>query len=106
MPIDPLDQQLVEAVLTRPRRGRAELEVDGRVVRLSTIEIPPLAPGTTGLSSGAPLGALLDLPRGESVVGLTTLDESGALALATANGVVKRHVTHRDMAAEAKGRRK
>ncbi len=26
MPIDPLDQQLVEAVLTRPRRGRAELE--------------------------------------------------------------------------------
>src|SRR5262245_546190 len=26
MPIDPLDQQLVEAVLTRPRRGRADLE--------------------------------------------------------------------------------
>jgi RNA polymerase primary sigma factor len=26
MPIDPLDQQLVEAVLTRPRRGRAEME--------------------------------------------------------------------------------
>ncbi|HSO30061.1 MAG TPA: RNA polymerase sigma factor RpoD [Candidatus Sulfomarinibacteraceae bacterium] len=26
MPIDPLDQQLVEAVLTRPRRARAELE--------------------------------------------------------------------------------
>ena len=26
MPIDPLDQRLVEAVLTRPRRGRAELE--------------------------------------------------------------------------------
>src|SRR4029078_3419342 len=26
MPIDPLDQQLVEAVLTRPRRGKAELE--------------------------------------------------------------------------------
>ena len=26
MPIDPLDQQLVEAVLTRPLRGRAEME--------------------------------------------------------------------------------
>src|SRR5829696_6226326 len=26
MPIDPLDQQLVEAVLTRPRRGKADLE--------------------------------------------------------------------------------
>ncbi len=26
MPIDPLDQQLVEAVLSRPRRGRAEVE--------------------------------------------------------------------------------
>src|SRR4029079_7753737 len=26
MPIDPLDQQLVQAVLTRPRRGKADLE--------------------------------------------------------------------------------
>jgi len=26
MPIDPLDQQLVEAVLSRPRRGKADLE--------------------------------------------------------------------------------
>ena len=26
MPIDPLDQQLVEAVLTRPRRAKADLE--------------------------------------------------------------------------------
>ena len=26
MPVDPLDQQLVEAVLTRPRRGKADLE--------------------------------------------------------------------------------
>ena len=26
MPIDPLDQQLVEAVLSRPRRAKADLE--------------------------------------------------------------------------------
>src|SRR5258708_34336864 len=26
MPVDPLDQQLVEAVLTRPRRAKADLE--------------------------------------------------------------------------------
>ena len=26
MPADPLDKQLVEAVLSRPRRGKAELE--------------------------------------------------------------------------------
>ena len=26
MPVDPLDQQLVEAVLTRPRRGKADME--------------------------------------------------------------------------------
>ena len=84
---------VITAVVPSTTRGDVGVVTSaGRVVRLSTIEIPPLAPGTTGLSSGAPLGALLDLPRGESVVGLTTLDESGALALATANGVVKRVV--------------
>jgi DNA gyrase subunit A len=44
------------------------------------------------LSAGAPLGAFVDLPAGESPVCLTTLDESGSLALATAGGVVKRVV--------------
>jgi DNA gyrase subunit A len=60
------------------------------MIRVNVLEIPSLAPGATGLSSGAPLGALVDLERGERAVGLTTLDEDGAVALATAYGMVKR----------------
>lgn len=62
----------------------------GRLVRVHTLDIPRLSPGSTGLSSGAPLGALVDLPKGERAVGITSLDESGSLALATEFGVVKR----------------
>ncbi len=36
MPIDPLDQQLVEAVLTRPRRGKADLE-EAKLAGLRTV---------------------------------------------------------------------
>jgi len=62
----------------------------GRLVRIPTLDIPALAPGTTGLSSGAPLGALVDLPRGERAVGVTSLDDTCALAVATEFGIVKR----------------
>ena len=64
----------------------------GRVVRLSAIDLPsiPAVSGVPALSAGAPLGAFVDLPREEVALALTTLDESGGLALATATGVVKR----------------
>ena len=62
----------------------------GRLVRVRTLDIPTLAPGTTGLSSGAPLGAIIDLGKGERAVGVVALDETCAIALATEFGIVKR----------------
>ena len=52
----------------------------------------PAVSGVPALSAGAPLGAFVDLPPGEEPLCLTTLDESGGLALATATGTVKRVV--------------
>ncbi len=62
----------------------------GRVIRMSVLDIPalPAVNGTPALSAGAPLGAFIDLPKGESVLCLTPL-ESG-IALATRSGVIKR----------------
>jgi len=62
----------------------------GRVIRMSVLDIPslPAVHGTPALSAGAPLGAFLDLPKGESVLCLAPLDSG--IALATRSGVVKR----------------
>jgi DNA gyrase subunit A len=57
------------------------------------LELPGLPPtnGAPSLAGGAPLGAFLDLPAGERVLGLTTLAaDSAGVALGTAHGVVKR----------------
>jgi DNA gyrase subunit A len=66
----------------------------GRVLRMRAIDLPslPTVSGVPALSAGAPLGAFVDLPAGEAPLGLTTLDESGGIALATARGTVKRVV--------------
>lgn len=62
----------------------------GRVIRMSVLDIPslPAVNGTPALSAGAPLGAFIDLPKGESVLCLTPLDSG--IALATRSGVIKR----------------
>ncbi len=78
-----------------PAMSRGEFGVvtsAGRVLRLSALDLPaiPAVHGPPSLSAGAPLGAFVDLPADESVLCLTTLDDSGALALGTASGVVKR----------------
>lgn len=76
-----------------PTTSRGEIGVvtsSGRLVRVRVLEIPGLPPGAGGVSSGAPLGALVNLERGEQAVGLTSLDDAGALALGTEFGVVKR----------------
>ncbi len=62
----------------------------GRIVRLHVLDIPalPAVAGAPALSGGAPLGAFVDLPKGETVLCLVPLD--APLALATAGGVIKR----------------
>ncbi|MSO26799.1 MAG: DNA topoisomerase 4 subunit A [Candidatus Nanopelagicales bacterium] len=64
----------------------------GRIVRLSVVDLPalPSVVGIPALSAGAPIGAFVDLPLGESALCLTTLDDTSGIALATASGIIKR----------------
>ncbi|WP_062378192.1 DNA gyrase/topoisomerase IV subunit A [Demequina pelophila] len=64
----------------------------GRIVRLSLLEVPALAPTSEppSLGGGTPVAQLVALERGEEIVGLVPLDGAAPLALATAGGVVKR----------------
>ncbi|GAB3597839.1 DNA topoisomerase IV subunit A [Angustibacter peucedani] len=86
---------VVAAVRTTARGDVALVTSRGRALRLSVLELPALPPtnGAPSLAGGAPLGAFLDLPAGERVVTLSSLDPaSPGLALGTAQGVVKRVV--------------
>ncbi|GAA2246996.1 DNA topoisomerase IV subunit A [Rarobacter faecitabidus] len=79
-----------------PTTARAEIGVvtsAGRIVRLSTLDLPALPPthDHPGLAGGLPLSDLLTLEKDETAVALVSLDEgAGVLALGTRNGVVKR----------------
>ncbi|GAA2722832.1 DNA gyrase/topoisomerase IV subunit A [Cellulomonas aerilata] len=67
----------------------------GRLVRLPVLDLPSLPPtdGAPSLSGGVPVGEVVVLDAGESVVGLASLDPAApSLALGTAGGVVKRVV--------------
>ncbi|MDF3298350.1 DNA gyrase/topoisomerase IV subunit A [Streptomyces tropicalis] len=102
--VDPLPQDggkrhkhdvIVSAV---PATARGEVGVvtsTGRLLRLNVVDLPQLTGTETvpTLSGGAPLAEFVSLEDDESVVCLTTLDESSpGLALGTAQGVVKRVV--------------
>ncbi|WP_042414231.1 DNA gyrase/topoisomerase IV subunit A [Streptacidiphilus anmyonensis] len=77
-------------------RGHIGVVTDaGRVLRLAVIDLPQLPPSahTPALAGGAKVAEFLKLEAGESVLALTTLDESSpGLALGTEQGVVKRVV--------------
>jgi DNA gyrase subunit A len=65
----------------------------GRLVRLPVLDLPSLPPtdGAPSLSGGVPVGEVVTLEAGETVVGLASLEpEAPSLALGTAGGVVKR----------------
>ncbi|MBP0461746.1 DNA gyrase/topoisomerase IV subunit A [Streptomyces montanisoli] len=67
----------------------------GRLLRVSVIDLPqlPETPAAPNLSGGAPVAEFLALEADETVICLTTLDESSpGLALGTLLGVVKRVV--------------
>ncbi|MFJ2393438.1 MULTISPECIES: DNA topoisomerase (ATP-hydrolyzing) subunit A [unclassified Streptomyces] len=82
-----------------PATARGEIGVvisSGRLLRLNVIDLPqlPETASTPNLSGGAPISEFLSsLEAGETVICLTTLDESSpGLALGTEQGVVKRVV--------------
>lgn len=69
----------------------------GRVLRLSVVDLPSLAPtaGAPSLAGGTRLADLVDLERDELALGLIRLAEDdlargGAIALGTRQGIVKR----------------
>lgn len=85
---------IVSAVPATARGEVGAVTSSGRLLRLNVIDLPQL-PETTApnLSGGAPLSEFLSLEDGETLVCLTTLDESSpGLALGTEGGVVKRVV--------------
>ena len=84
---------VVSAVGSSARGEVAVVTSQGHAVRLQVLDLPAL-PNTAqapNLAGGAPLSEFVELQKGEAVLGLVSLDESGpSLALGTASGVVKR----------------
>ncbi|GLF99651.1 DNA gyrase/topoisomerase IV subunit A [Streptomyces yaizuensis] len=86
---------IVSSVLATARADIGVVTNAGRLLRIAVIDLPQLPQTATAptLSGGAPLSEFLSLEADESVVCLTTLDESSpGLALGTLQGVVKRVV--------------
>ena len=85
---------VIVAAVRGTARGHVGLVTSaGRVVRVPVLELPTLPPthGAPSIAGGVPLGALVELDKGEQPVGLCSLGDSGpGLALGTATGVVKR----------------
>ncbi|MFG2890648.1 DNA topoisomerase (ATP-hydrolyzing) subunit A [Streptomyces sp. NPDC048248] len=86
---------IVSAVPATTRGEVGAVTSTGRLLRIAVIDLPQL-PDTASapsLSGGAPLAEFLTLQDGETLVCLTTLDESSpGLAIGTEQGVVKRVV--------------
>ncbi|MEU2659136.1 DNA topoisomerase IV subunit A [Streptomyces sp. NPDC007325] len=86
---------IVSSVAATQRGDVGAVTSTGRLLRIAVIDLPQL-PDTAAapnLAGGAPLSEFLSLEADETVVCLTTLDESSpGLALGTLQGVVKRVV--------------
>ncbi len=86
---------VVVSVARATARGQVGLLTStGRLVRVGALDLPAVPGVTTGalsLRGGAPVSEFVELARGERVLALTSLRTNGpGLALATAQGVVKR----------------
>ncbi|MFF7815101.1 DNA topoisomerase (ATP-hydrolyzing) subunit A [Streptomyces sp. NPDC007945] len=86
---------IVSSVAATQRGDVGAVTSTGRLLRIAVIDLPQL-PDTAAapnLAGGAPLSEFLSLEADETLVCLTTLDESSpGLALGTLQGVVKRVV--------------
>ncbi|MFJ9153622.1 DNA topoisomerase (ATP-hydrolyzing) subunit A [Streptomyces sp. NPDC102270] len=84
---------IISAVPATARGEIGAVTSSGRLLRLNVIDLPQLPESAANLSGGAPLSEFLSLEDGETLICLTTLDESSpGLALGTEQGVVKRVV--------------
>ncbi|MCM1975065.1 MULTISPECIES: DNA topoisomerase (ATP-hydrolyzing) subunit A [Streptomyces] len=86
---------IVSAVPATARGEVGAVTSAGRLLRINVIDLPtlPETASRPNLSGGAPLSEFVSLEGDETVVCLTTLDESSpGLALGTEQGVVKRVV--------------
>ncbi|GAA1486127.1 DNA gyrase/topoisomerase IV subunit A [Brachybacterium fresconis] len=88
---------IVADVLTSTRSTVGVVTDAGRVLHLSAVDLPSLAPtaGPPSLAGGTRLADLIDLEREERALGLIRVAEAdaargGAIALGTRHGVVKR----------------
>lgn len=73
---------------TRSRAQIGLISSEGRLLRINVVDLPVTA--KAGLASNVAASSLVSLKRGERVVGITSLDPAGTLALATELGVIKR----------------
>ncbi|MER7562448.1 DNA topoisomerase (ATP-hydrolyzing) subunit A [Streptomyces sp. NPDC048523] len=84
---------IISAVPATARGEIGAVTSSGRLLRLNVIDLPQLPESAANLAGGAPLSEFLSLEDGETLICLTTLDESSpGLALGTEQGVVKRVV--------------
>ncbi len=83
------------SVLATARGEIGVVTSQGRMIRLSVLELPALPPtaGAPSLAGGAPVSEFLELSKNEKVLALSTLSATSVgVALGTASGVVKRVV--------------
>ncbi|WP_369190511.1 DNA topoisomerase (ATP-hydrolyzing) subunit A [Streptomyces sp. R08] len=86
---------IVSAVPATARGELGAVTSSGRLLRINVVDLPqlPETAAAPNLSGGAPISEFVSLDDGETVICLTTLDESSpGLAIGTEQGVVKRVV--------------
>ena len=84
---------IVSSVRSTARGTIGVVTSAGRLIKLGVLELPALPPSahSPALSGGAPVGEFVTTGPGETVVAIVAADADGeGLALATAQGVVKR----------------
>lgn len=86
---------IVSAVPATARGELGAVTSSGRLLRINVVDLPqlPETAAAPNLSGGAQVSEFVSLDEGETVICLTTLDESSpGLAIGTEQGVVKRVV--------------
>ncbi|NSC24306.1 DNA topoisomerase IV subunit A [Streptomyces albus subsp. chlorinus] len=86
---------IVSAVPATTRGEIGAVTSQGRLLRIQVVDLPqlPESASAPSLSGGAPVSEFLSLENDETLICLTTLDESSpGLAIGTEHGVVKRVV--------------